>query len=177
MKSVLNWGAFVDVGVAKDGLLHASEADSAGAYVRDLTSMLTVGDRIEVLVASIDKDRNKLTLTRREPQHEKPALSQQGVREHEMKLMVDALTDAMAAMLQKRECFRMLREASKCPRPASAKGADTLISAAGVVCGFALPSPPPVAAPRVVLTRAYPGGRVRILYEMPWKYEGHTQYA
>merc|ERR1719231_2098963 len=72
---VRDFGAFVDVGKNKDGLLHASEADATGAVVADARDRLSTGDRVRLFVKYIDAEGGKLTLTAREP---KAALPPQG---------------------------------------------------------------------------------------------------
>lgn len=51
--------------VAKDGMLHASEADPRGRYVADMTELVSVGDRIHATVLSVDGQAGRFTLTRR----------------------------------------------------------------------------------------------------------------
>jgi uncharacterized protein len=68
--NVVDFGAFVDVGLSDSGLIHISQL-SAG-YVRDPHDVVAVGDQVRVWVTSIDKDRRRVALTMIQPGTEKP---------------------------------------------------------------------------------------------------------
>ena len=59
--NVVDFGAFVDVGLSDSGLVHVSQL-SAG-FVRSPHDVAAVGDQVRVWVASIDKDRRRVALT------------------------------------------------------------------------------------------------------------------
>jgi small subunit ribosomal protein S1 len=59
------YGAFVDVGVNHDGLIHISRL--ATGRVRKVTDVVNVGDKVSVWVQSIDPDRGRIALTMVEP--------------------------------------------------------------------------------------------------------------
>jgi protein Tex len=59
--NVTAFGAFVDVGVHQDGLVHVSEL--ANRFVRDPAEVVRVGDRITVKVLGVDLDRRRLSLS------------------------------------------------------------------------------------------------------------------
>jgi uncharacterized protein len=59
--NVAKFGAFVDIGVHQDGLIHISEI--ADTYVSDPSSVLKVGDRISVTVIGVDRDRGRISLS------------------------------------------------------------------------------------------------------------------
>ncbi|MBD3181648.1 S1 RNA-binding domain-containing protein [Candidatus Poribacteria bacterium] len=59
--NVTHFGAFVDVGVHQDGLVHVSEM--ANRYIKDPTKFCKVGDRIKIKVISIDMDRKRIGLS------------------------------------------------------------------------------------------------------------------
>ena len=61
--NVAAFGAFVDIGVHQDGLVHVSEL--ADRFVRDPNEVVKVGDRIKVKVLSVDKARQRISLTAR----------------------------------------------------------------------------------------------------------------
>jgi uncharacterized protein len=63
VRNVIDFGAFVDIGVHQDGLLHVSEM--ADRFVRHPSEYLAVGDVIEVTVKSVDVRRKRIALTRR----------------------------------------------------------------------------------------------------------------
>jgi protein Tex len=59
--NVTAFGAFVDVGVHQDGLVHVSEL--ANRFVRDPTEVVSVGDRLTVKVLSVDLQRRRISLS------------------------------------------------------------------------------------------------------------------
>jgi uncharacterized protein len=59
--NVTAFGAFVDVGVHQDGLVHVSQL--ANKFVRDPHAVVKVGDRVVVKVVSVDLDRRRIALT------------------------------------------------------------------------------------------------------------------
>jgi len=61
VRNVVDFGAFVDIGVKHDGLVHVSEMGEK--YVRDPYAVLSVGDIIRVRVIRIDKDRDRIGLS------------------------------------------------------------------------------------------------------------------
>ncbi len=68
--NVVDFGAFVDVGLSDSGLVHISQL-SAG-YVRDPHAVVAVGDQVRVWVSTIDKDRRRVALTMIAPGTERP---------------------------------------------------------------------------------------------------------
>jgi polyribonucleotide nucleotidyltransferase len=63
VKSIMAYGAFVEILPGKDGLLHISEID--WGRVNKVEDVLKEGDEIEVKLIEIDKKTNKLKLSRR----------------------------------------------------------------------------------------------------------------
>jgi protein Tex len=59
--NVTAFGAFVDVGVHQDGLVHVSEL--AHRFVKDPAEVVKVGDRVKVRVLSVDRDRKRIALS------------------------------------------------------------------------------------------------------------------
>jgi len=59
------YGAFVDVGLDRDGLIHISRL--APGRVRKVTDVVNVGDKVKVWVQSVDPDRGRIALTMVEP--------------------------------------------------------------------------------------------------------------
>jgi uncharacterized protein len=78
--NVVDFGAFVDVGLSDSGLVHISQI-SAG-YVRDPHDAVAVGDQVRVWVTAIDNERRRVALTMIAPGTEKPrpAKSRRGHR-------------------------------------------------------------------------------------------------
>jgi len=61
--NVTAFGAFVDVGVHQDGLVHISQL--ADKFVKDPKDVVSVGDKIKVRVLEVDLDRRRIALTAR----------------------------------------------------------------------------------------------------------------
>ncbi len=59
--NVTNFGAFVDIGVHQDGLVHISEI--ANQFVNDPQKMLSPGDQVQVQVKGVDIDKSQVSLT------------------------------------------------------------------------------------------------------------------
>jgi uncharacterized protein len=62
--NVTNFGAFVDVGVHQDGLVHVSKI--ADRFVRDPADVLHVGQKVRVRVMEIDLERKRISLSIRD---------------------------------------------------------------------------------------------------------------
>src|SRR5690606_30222416 len=54
-------GAFVDVGVHQDGLVHVSQL--ADRFIKDPNDAVKVGQKVKVTVLSVDLDRNRIALS------------------------------------------------------------------------------------------------------------------
>ncbi len=61
VRNVVDFGAFVDVGVHQDGLVHISKL--ANRFVRHPSDVVAVGDTVTVWVERVDRDRGKISLT------------------------------------------------------------------------------------------------------------------
>ncbi len=61
VRNVIDFGAFVDVGVKHDGLVHISEM--ADRYIKNPSEVVSVGDIVKVKVLSIDREKQKVSLT------------------------------------------------------------------------------------------------------------------
>ncbi len=61
VRNIVDFGAFVDIGVKQDGLLHISEI--ADRYVKNPLDELSVGDIINVKIISTDKERGRISLS------------------------------------------------------------------------------------------------------------------
>ncbi len=61
VRNVVDFGAFVDIGVKQDGLLHISQI--ANKYVKNPLELLKVGDIIEVTVLSVDIPKQRIALS------------------------------------------------------------------------------------------------------------------
>ena len=61
VRNVTDFGAFVDIGVHQDGLVHISQL--ADRFVRHPSDVVRVGDIVDVTVLSVDADRKRISLT------------------------------------------------------------------------------------------------------------------
>lgn len=61
VRNVIDFGAFVDVGVKHDGLVHISEM--ADKYIKNPLEVVSVGDIVKVKVIGIDRERQKVKLS------------------------------------------------------------------------------------------------------------------
>jgi uncharacterized protein len=61
--NVTAFGAFVDVGVHQDGLVHVSQL--ADRFVKDPSEVVKVGDKVDVRVLEVDLVRRRIALTRK----------------------------------------------------------------------------------------------------------------
>jgi uncharacterized protein len=75
--NVTNFGAFVDIGVHQDGLIHISELSNQ--FVKDLSQAISVGQQVKVKVIGLDKERKRISLSKRacEENHMPNTLSSQ----------------------------------------------------------------------------------------------------
>lgn len=63
VRNVIDFGAFVDIGVHQDGLVHISQI--CDKYIKHPGEVLKVGDVVNVKVLSVDPDKNRISLTMR----------------------------------------------------------------------------------------------------------------
>ncbi|GAB1477239.1 Tex family protein [Bacillota bacterium] len=61
VRNVVDFGAFVDIGVKNDGLVHISQLSHK--YVKNPMDVVSVGDTVKVKVLSVDTERQKVSLT------------------------------------------------------------------------------------------------------------------
>ncbi len=65
VRNVIDFGAFVDIGVHQDGLVHISEISDK--YIRHPSEVLSVGDVVTVWVKDVDERKNRISLTMKKP--------------------------------------------------------------------------------------------------------------
>ena len=65
VRNVVDFGAFVDIGVHQDGLVHITQIRKE--YVKHPADVLKVGDIVTVWVLSVDLERNRIGLTMKKP--------------------------------------------------------------------------------------------------------------
>lgn len=59
--NVTNFGAFVDIGVHQDGLVHISQI--CDRFIRHPSEMLAVGDIVNVVVLEVDEKKKRISLS------------------------------------------------------------------------------------------------------------------
>lgn len=68
VRNVIDFGAFVDVGVHQDGLVHISQITDK--YIKHPSDVLKVGDIVTVWVLSVDAVKKRISLTMKAPKNE-----------------------------------------------------------------------------------------------------------
>lgn len=61
VRNVVDFGAFVDIGVKEDGLVHISQFSTR--YIKNPMDYLHVGQTVDVRILSVDKDRRRIALS------------------------------------------------------------------------------------------------------------------
>ena len=61
VRNVIDFGAFVDIGVHQDGLVHISQISNS--YISHPSEVLTVGQKVKVKVLSVDLQKKRISLT------------------------------------------------------------------------------------------------------------------
>jgi uncharacterized protein len=61
VRNVVDFGAFVDIGVKQDGLLHISQI--ANKFVKNPLEIINVGDIIDVKIVGIEIERGRISLS------------------------------------------------------------------------------------------------------------------
>ena len=74
--NVTNFGAFVDIGVHQDGLVHISEISNT--FVKDPNEVVKVSQKVQVRVTSVDVARKRIALSMKD---EQPARTNKPVRQ------------------------------------------------------------------------------------------------
>ncbi len=62
VRNVIDFGAFVDIGVHQDGLVHISQM-AKGRFIKHPLDVVSVGDIVEVKVLSVDEAKKRIQLT------------------------------------------------------------------------------------------------------------------
>ena len=65
VRNVVDFGAFIDIGLKNDGLVHISKMTNQ--YIKHPTDIVNVGDIVTVYVDEINKDKNKVSLSMIKP--------------------------------------------------------------------------------------------------------------
>ncbi|MDR2541247.1 MAG: S1 RNA-binding domain-containing protein [Candidatus Peribacteria bacterium] len=65
VRNVVDFGAFVDIGLHNDGLVHKSQM--ANHFVSNPIEVVSVGQKVKVRVLEIDLEREKVSLSMKDP--------------------------------------------------------------------------------------------------------------
>ena len=69
VRNVIDFGAFVDIGVHQDGLVHISEISNR--FIRHPSEILSVGDVVQVVVLNVDEKKKRIGLSIKQAQNVK----------------------------------------------------------------------------------------------------------
>ena len=61
VRNVIDFGAFVDIGVHQDGLVHISELSNK--YVKHPSEVVSLGDQVKVKILSVDLKKKRISLS------------------------------------------------------------------------------------------------------------------
>ena len=65
VRNVIDFGAFIDIGVHQDGLVHISKITKK--YIKHPTEVLSVGDIVKVWVLEVNSEKKRISLTMIDP--------------------------------------------------------------------------------------------------------------
>ncbi len=114
--NITRFGAFIDIGVKQDGLVHVSEI--ANKYITDPNEVLKLNDKVQVKVLEVDKERKRIALSIKQAQEVsgreklkvkseevKPGRVQQPVKNDKLKKPEDSgslnMNDALSLLKKK----------------------------------------------------------------------------
>ncbi|MNG25176.1 30S ribosomal protein S1 [compost metagenome] len=66
VRNVIDFGAFVDIGIKNDGLVHISQLKNG--FVKHPMDVVSVGDIVQVWVLNVDQKKGRVGLTMKKPQ-------------------------------------------------------------------------------------------------------------
>ena len=64
VRNIIDFGAFVDIGVHQDGLVHISQISNK--YIKHPGEILSVGDVVKVVVLEVDEKKKRISLSMRQ---------------------------------------------------------------------------------------------------------------
>ncbi|MNJ71111.1 30S ribosomal protein S1 [compost metagenome] len=65
VRNVIDFGAFVEIGIKNDGLVHISQLSNG--FVKHPMDVVSVGDNVTVWVLNVDTKKGRVGLTMRKP--------------------------------------------------------------------------------------------------------------
>ena len=106
--NITQFGAFVDIGIKENGLLHVSQISDT--FVEDAMTALKVGQEVKVQVLDIDYDRKRISLTAKQgAQVSRPTGSASEARPNSSRGQQKAMATASAAPALKNNAFAGLK--------------------------------------------------------------------
>lgn len=112
VSGITNFGAFVDLGEGKTGLVHISEVSNS--FVKDINDVLSVGDEVEVKVMSVGDDGKIGLSIKRANEEARPERPQRERRDYKPRRPSNNRTDNQSnnrkppVAAQKKESFDTL---------------------------------------------------------------------
>ncbi|HEY1038072.1 MAG TPA: Tex family protein [Bacteroidia bacterium] len=97
--NVTNFGAFVDVGVHQDGLVHISQLSDT--FVDDPNKVVKVAQQVMVTVTEVDLKRNRIALSMKSDPDAGPIKGSSAPKKEEIKYDANDMNSALAALKQK----------------------------------------------------------------------------
>ncbi|MDP2386124.1 MAG: Tex family protein [Bacteroidota bacterium] len=97
--NVTNFGAFVDVGVHQDGLVHISQLSDT--FVDDPNKVVKVAQQVTVTVTELDLKRNRIALSMKSDPDSVPIKGSSAPKKEEIKYDANDMGSALAALKQK----------------------------------------------------------------------------
>jgi Transcriptional accessory protein len=97
--NITNFGAFVDIGVHQDGLVHLSQL--ANRYVKDPNEVVKVQQKVMVTVTEVDEKRNRISLSMKTEERPAPKRRDAGKKAGKPKRQEDDMASMLAALKTK----------------------------------------------------------------------------
>jgi len=101
--NVANFGAFVDIGVHQDGLVHVSQL--ADRFVKDPSTLVKAGDVVKVRVVEVDLKRKRIALSMRKD--ERRHIARQSLRMKLPRATPTRSTSASKPHVSQSPCLRV----------------------------------------------------------------------
>lgn len=109
--NVAAFGAFVDIGVHQDGLVHISQL--ADRFVKDPNTVVKVGQQVQVRVLEVDMQRKRIGLTMRsnepQPQPQKHQVKKAPAKMEKTKKVLEKSTKSDLALALEKSGFKVKR--------------------------------------------------------------------
>ena len=101
--NITRFGAFVDIGVKQDGLVHISEI--ANHYISDPGEVLKLNQKVKVKVLEVDKERKRISLSIKQAEEGGPSVkktaTQQKLKPQPKPQVEKSMNDALSELKKK----------------------------------------------------------------------------